>query len=217
MKQYYLVEKHEFDTIRTRNQSPKNEKERILKSKTLNKDNILKVYNKMINSELLVNNKTKKENNDNVENVSVNAKPQNYEYFLKDISNKTLGSEVLDFILQIKDIKIDEYGVLTFKQQSARVEDILRALLVKQSTVKKISNMLEALLPHVPDKFILNKKAMTIKKENGESEEEFKTPSKDDMIGAGGIAKQIFIRKPPFPKINWIHYFVSKQTLYVEF
>ena len=218
MKHYYLVEKNQFDSLKSLKPANKNGKDKVLQSNTLNKDNILKVFNNMVNNDRRMEEKSKNQNklDDVFEKEKGNIKPQSYEYFLKDVPNKSLGREAFDFILQLKGIKLDEYGVISFKEQKVRMEDLLRSILVKQAGVKKNSNALRVILPFVPDKFILNKKAKIIKIQKYDtSDDEYKSPIEaEEMLGGrGGSVKRLFIRKPPFDVKKWEHYYVSWITL----
>ena len=51
MKHYYLVEKNQFDSLKSLKPANKNGKDKVLQSNTLNKDNILKVFNNMVNND----------------------------------------------------------------------------------------------------------------------------------------------------------------------
>ena len=75
---------------------------------------------------------------------------------------------------------------------------------------------MRVILPFVPDKFILNKKAKIIKIQKYDtSDDEYKSPIEaEEMLGGrGGSVKRLFIRKPPFDVKKWEHYYVSWITL----
>ena len=205
MKQYYLIEKNHFDSITekcaTDNKIEKSKLD-VLNDKKLSDENVIKIFNSLQNKES--NKEIKKQMNEKkIEDLSKKADEPNWDFFINSfpMSLRNVCEELIGKLRSINDVRIDKHGYLTVKKmmKSARLEDILRIFLIKNSSIKKYEDIIKYLVEDVPNNLIINQKVMVLKEEANDSESSFKS-----SFGAGIKKKK---RKYGVLKgVKWTHF-----------
>ena len=143
-----------------------------MKSKTLNKDAILNIFNDLQEKNRIQTikeqDKSKQiEQENNFEDVFfMNCIPQT----LRD-----RAKVLIEMIKKNENFILDKYGYLKVKSSGVmmRLEDILKALLVKNSSIKSIEGGLKDILKFIPRELIMNRKSTNLKNELEDENKEF--------------------------------------------
>lgn len=127
------------------------------------------------------------------------------------------GKEIIDHLLKVDGVKMDNLGYLSINHDMVRVENLLKALLIKNSGISSLKQVLGKVLPHIPDQYIHNNKVKkllnrelnaSINASMSGNENVSDQVDSPILTGLGGITGKIYI--PPTPlkmsKIRWVHF-----------
>jgi hypothetical protein len=167
MKEYYLVPTKEYNNLiagcNDKNSS-KIKETKFLESDKLSPEILLTLYDKIKNDNIAMNNINTMEENDKIPEIKQENGIESLLLMLKsDI--RQAGRHIIESLLQNDDVQLDNYGLLHIKNadRSIRIEDLLRMILIKGSSIKKYEDVLKNIISLVPDIYISNKKLLEFK------------------------------------------------------
>lgn len=124
------------------------------------------------------------------------------------------GKELARHLLESNIVKSDNIGYITVDKETFRLENLLKAILIKNSSIRTLKPALIKLVHNIPKHLILNKKVLNLMSEdttdarldmsNNNNADEMDSSI---LTGSGKLKSKTFIPPPVRNKtINWIHY-----------
>ena len=91
---------------------------------------------------------------------------------------------MIDTLSKSDEVVINNYGIISHIESatSARIEDVLRAVLVKQAKISHIKDFLLKILHLIPNELISNTKCRALKSRGGASKRNKKTNNSSKWI-----------------------------------
>lgn len=97
---------------------------------------------------------------------------EDYNIFLSflPLNLRGRGKDLIENLIRMEGVSLDRYGILRVKEldQSIRIEDVLRMVLVRNASIKNNTSIAEFIIKHIPRNLILNKKVTDVKIEEQE-------------------------------------------------